>query len=815
MKLGYWLETLLQDVRYGFRSLTRAPLVALAVVLTLALGIGLNTAAFTLINGLVFRARVEKDPASFVQLIPQYSGKWEHEENWLTSVDDYRAYQAHARSVREFAAWGQFHATIDDDPSSNVSMLVTCNFFSLYGLARAKLGRLFRADECASPGGAPVVVISEEMWRRQFSADPHIIGRIIRLDRQSFTVVGVTPAGFPGLLKSGVWIPWTMQPAVYEKDFFRESSAPWLFVEGRLQPGYTRSAARAELGVIASQQDRLHPARKTKLFLTNGSIYEHPAQRGIMTWVVLFWMGLLTVVLLLTCTNVTTLLLSRAAARRQEIAVRLSLGAARIRLVRMLLTETLILAGLAGALSAYLAYRVPDILVALRQDWPHFPVQPDFTVFAYLGGITLLAACMAGLAPAAESLKVDLANSLKGHGSLLGASRWRLRDLLVAGQVATSLVLLAITGLVMRAQYDISVADPGFETRQVLLVPLGVNVPPYTADAAWSFYRTLEQRVRALPGVQSVCYAKKAPFWGDDEGPETTEEVRLPGQAKGTGRRASVDVVSTDFFETLRIPILRGRALERADANSQKPAAVTVVSENFARKLWPHEDPVGKGLEWADGERLEVVGVARDTKSQSYGSIDGPRFYVLDNPRSFGGPLMVRFSGDAHLVARAVRDSIRKLDPAETGVPRTLRSEIDDMSSRFRIVVDIFLLLGGITIFLAVVGIYGVVAFAVSRRTRELGIRMALGATKADIVRAVLGSGGRPVAAGLLGGSLIAIGGSVGLARVLQGGIAVRLWDPLIYSSVWLLLVGVAMGAMLGPALRAAGADPNRALRQD
>jgi hypothetical protein len=239
------------------------------------------------------------------------------------------------------------------------------------------------------------------------------------------------------------------------------------------------------------------------------------------------------------------------------------------------------------------------------------------------------------------------------------------------------------------------------------------------------------------------------------------------------------------------------------------------VSESFARKLWPHEDPVGKVLEWADGERLEVVGVARDTKSQSYGSIDGPRFYVLDNPRSFGGPLMVRFSGDAHLVARAVRDSIRKLDPAETGVPRTLRSEIDDMSSRFRIVVDIFLLLGGITIFLAVVGIYGVVAFAVSRRTRELGIRMALGATKADIVRAVLGSGGRPVAAGLLGGSLIAIGGSVGLARVLQGGIAVRLWDPLIYSSVWLLLVGVAMGAMLGPALRAAGADPNRALRQD
>ncbi len=184
MKLAYWLETLLQDVRYGIRSSTRAPLVALAVVLTLVLGIGLNTAAFTLINGTIFRARVEKDPASFVQLIPQYSGKWEREENWLTSVEDFRAYQAHARSVRDFAAWGQFHATIDEDPSPNVSMLVTCNFFSLYGLERAKLGRLFRAEECSSPGSAPVAVISEEMWRRQFSADPHVIGRIIRLDRK-------------------------------------------------------------------------------------------------------------------------------------------------------------------------------------------------------------------------------------------------------------------------------------------------------------------------------------------------------------------------------------------------------------------------------------------------------------------------------------------------------------------------------------------------------------------------------------------------------------------------------------------------------
>ena len=235
--MNAWLETGLQDVRYAIRSFWRTPLLALAVVLTLALGIGLNTATFTLVNGLVFRARVERDPASFVQLIPQYSGKWEHEENWLTSLDDFRSYQRQARSVRDLAAWGQFHAAMDDDPRPNVSMLVTCNFFSLYGLERAALGRLFRADECSSPGGAPVAIVSEPMWREQFSADRHIIGRVIRLNRQTFTVVGVTPAGFAGQLKSGVWIPWTMQPLINKEDFFRSGSTPWLFVEARLQPG--------------------------------------------------------------------------------------------------------------------------------------------------------------------------------------------------------------------------------------------------------------------------------------------------------------------------------------------------------------------------------------------------------------------------------------------------------------------------------------------------------------------------------------------------------------------------------------------------
>jgi predicted permease len=811
--------TFLQDVHYGVRSLRRSPLLAGAVVLTLALGIGLNTAVFTVINGSFFRARVEKDPVSFVQLVSEYSGKFEHPRGLIfsTSLEDYIAYQIHARSLGNLAGWSNVRATIGDDPNQIMPLLVTCNFFSLYGLEHAKLGRLFLADECSTAGTAPVVVISEEVWRRRFSADPQIVGTMITLNRHPFTVVGVTPARFPGVLKSGLWVPWTMQSFFHGEDFFRKGNVPWLVVEGRIQPGYSRSAAQAEVKIIARQQDRLHPGRKTNLLLTNGSFGQYPPARSTVVWIVLLWMGIVTVVLVMVCTNVTTLLLSRAVARRQEMAIRLSLGAGRTRLLRMLLTESFILAAAAGSISAYLAYRVPDIFAKMGPD-VYYPVNPDLVVLAYLGGITMLAACIAGLAPAAESLKLDLWTSLRGQGSLIGSGsrKWHLRDLLVTVQVAMSMMLLVVAGLVIRAQSGISSADPGFETRQVLLVPLDVKAPRYTQDAAWSFYRTLEQRVRELPGVQAVCYASSAPFSGDDEeGLDTREEVRLLGQARGTGWKASLNIVSMDFFETLRIAMVRGRAFQPADMTAKKAAPVTVVSEAFARTFWPNGDPIGKVIEWGQGDRLQVVGVARDTKSESYGEVDSPRFYLLQSPHSFAGPLMVRFHGDARSIERAFEKVILDMDRESIGVPRTLRSIIDDMSSKFWELVEVVLFLGSVAVLLAVVGIYGVVAFAVKRRTRELGIRMALGATKTDIVRFVLASGMRPVLGGLLAGTLLALGGTQVLARVLKGMLTLNIWDSIIYAAVGVLLATAALAAMFGPALRAAGSHPIRALHAE
>jgi predicted permease len=805
-------DTWLLDLRYGVRSLRRSPFISCAIVLMLSLGIGVNTAAFTLLNGLLFRARVEKDPQSFIELVPEYSNTTEPHGPSKTSVEDYRAYLARARSVTGLAAWERAEANLNDDPKQSDQLLVTCSFFSVYGLEHAKLGRLFLPEECSTPGAAPVAVISEEMWQLKFDKDPRILGQVITLNRHPFTVVGVVPARFPGRLQSGVWLPWTMQALFDREDLFRKSEMPWLTVQGRLNAGFSRSAAQAELGVIANQQDKLHPGRKTTLTVTNGSLIANPRLRSVVIWMVLFWWTCVTLVLLMACTNVATLLLSRAAGRRQEIAIRLSLGAGRGRLLRMLLAENVILATAAGVISAYLAKRVPDIIRLWWTDVGYFPLKPDLLVFAYLGAIVLLTAFVAGMAPAKQSLKVDLVRALKSESFLgSGSPRWGARSFLITAQIAMSLFLMTAAALIIRTDYNLFTADAGMETRQLLVIPLNAEAPRYTNDTVWSFYRTVEQRVRALPSVQSTCYTTSVPFMGVE-----STKVWLPGEAKGTGRRASIASVSPDFFQTVRIPIMLGRAFQAADVMDPRAASLAIVSETFARTFWPGANPLGKRIEADQNSQFEVVGIARDTKLEAFNSVEGPHFYLLQHPGAAGGDLMLRFHGDAGSILRGVDKAVRELDRDSIGVPRILRSMIVEEATEFLLLVEIFLLLGGLAILLAVVGIFGVTAFDVTRRTRELGIRVALGATKADIFRFILASGARPIVAGLSIGLLLTLAASVGVDRMFNhvfDGLGVR--DPIIYAAVSLLLVLTALAAMFGPALRAAKSDPMRALRHE
>jgi predicted permease len=797
----------------------RNPVLSCAIVMTLSLGIGVNAGVFTVINGLMLRARVDNDAESFVHLAPQVSGKGERIGlPGAVSLNDYRAYQAGARSLKDLAGWAIARVKVDDDPNETLALLVTEKFFSIYGLGHLKLGRVFLPDECSVTGAAPVAVLSEEIWRNRFNSDPAIIGSVISLNRRPFTVVGVTPARFSGRLRGrGIWIPYTQQAQFFAgRDFFRETDAQWLTLDGRLAPGQTRQAAQIELDRIAKRQDRLRPGRQTTMVLTNGSLIEEPALRAKVFWAPPLIMGALTLVLLIACLNVTVLLLSRAAARQREIAIRLALGAGRGRLLRMLITESLILAVAAGAVSAYLAYQIPGAFERTLTDAPNYPLKPDLRVFAYLAGVTLLAGGIAGLAPAIESLKVNLSASLNGLENLLGggAAKWRARDFLVGAQVALSMVALALAGLFVRAQYTALTADPGFDTRQTLVVRLETETSAIRPTISAPFYRAAQQRVRALPGVLAVCLANSPPGQSGELDADS-EEMRLPGQPREAGRAAGVNFVSGEFFDTFRIPIVAGRTFHESDVAAKDAAAVIIVSETFARTFWPGGDPLGKVIEDARGDGLLVAGVARDTKS-SFGAAVGPQFYRPLKPGSVNSPLMVRFVGDAPTVTDAIRKTVQDVDPRVTVSAQTLRFQLEEGASKFWVTVRLILSLGIVAALLAVIGIYGVVAAAVNRRAKEMGIRLALGATKLDIIRLVLWSGAKPILAGLVVGGVSAMACGRVMARVLQvTPFALEAGHPQVYIAVAVLLLVSATFAMLGPSFRAANADPIRALRQD
>jgi predicted permease len=800
---------ILQDVRYAARSMRRAPLLAIATVLTLALGIGLNVGIFTVLEGLLFRARVDKDPKTFVHLSPEYKETTDAKtQPWAISTRDFRAYSANPRTLSELAAWSNVGLTVGtSDGDSVLALLVTCNFFSVYGLEHPKMGRLFAPSECSTPGSAPVAVLGEEIWRDRLGSDPQIIGKIVRFNRVPFTVTGIAPAGFSGRLRGpGVWIPYTMEPMFFQgRDLFREP-ARWLTVEGRLRPGYSKLDAQAELAVIAAQQDRLQPGRQTIMQLTNGSFAEEPSLRGELYWMGPLIMGAMTLMLLIACTNVTVLHLSRAVTRQREMGIRLSMGAGRGRLMQMLLTESLFLSVLAGGISAFFAYEAPAIFAKTLGSarTPVYQLSPDFSTLAYLGSIVLAAACMAGLSPAAESLRVDLATSMKsgGSGSGSGRAKRRQRSALVAAQVAMSFVLLSGAGLFIRAQRAIFDGDPGFETRHVILLPLQTGT---------ATINELVHRVRAIPGVEAVAFG--SPF-SQSEIASDLDEIRLPGEAKGSGRRASVTAVSADYFDVLRIPLADGRTFSRAEEGGA--TRVVVVSQSLARVFWPGKEPVGQRLVLADGLPAEVVGVARDVQSERIGVVDGPHLYQVRDPRSTGDTLLIRFAGDARPIELAVRSAARELDPEMIVAPKTLRAIIDELADRFGALVRLVSALAGSAVLLATVGIYGVIAFTVSQRTKELGIRMALGATRSLIVKMVLVSGGRPVVMGLGGGLIVAVFAARVTARVLQHTpIALNPGDPVAYLAMGGLLALVAALAMFRPALRAAGADPVRALREE
>jgi predicted permease len=799
------MDGVVRDLRFAFRLIGRTPAVSVATILTLALGVGLNAGVFTVVNGMLFRPRVTADPGSFVHLQPVYSGPGAPRyESPQLSTADYRALRDSATTVRPLAAWAVVHTRIGADAGDALSLLVSCNFFDVYGLDHVARGRTFRPEECEPPA-APVAVISDRLWRRHFAADPDVLGKPLLLNRIPFVIVGVTPPDFPGQVRGeGIWIPYTNQAALRQGvSIYDDPGVAWLWAEGRLRPGTSREAAQAELNVLMRRQDALHTGRTTAIALTNGAMIHEPQIAPVAVFVVPLVLGSVGLVLLIACGNVALLLLARALARRREITVRLALGCSRARLLRMLLTESILLAALGVPVSAWIAWQAPLAMRALIPMMPFYPMRPDAAVFSYLAAATIAAGLAAGATPAMESLRQRLTVALGAHDALFGSAS-RVRNLLIAGQVGMSVVLLAGTALLLRVEQSLLAPDPEIDAAHLLVANYD---PPASASAA--LLPGIEARLAAIAGVRSVAYARAA---SDEAGGEGTV-LTLRG-ASAVGRRIAMNVVSASYFDTLNRRIVQGRALAAADAHA--PVVRLVVSETLASQWWPHGGAVGALLDDADRRVYEVVGVVRGDVALAGGSFDPMQAYTLAGGAPPGGQLLLRFDGDVKSLQTSVRDVLRDLGPSSSAMPTTLAAARSAMASRFLPLVDMVGALGGTAIVLAMVGIYGVVSFAVSRRTREIGIRIALGATGGDVTRLILSTGLRPIAFGLAGGFVLVVPGAIALSRVFERTpVPLRAGDPLPYLVVATVLSLAALATMLVPARRAAAVAPSVSLRSE
>jgi predicted permease len=796
-----------EDIRYGWRLIRRSPLLSAIVVFTLTVGIGINASVFTVINGVALRPHVYRDPDRFVRVIP-----YEIAQNAArpVSFEEYTTYRDSSRSLRQLAAWTMFPALLgeeDDDGSEPLALAASCNFFIVDGVDRPILGRLFVPEDCQSTSQVPVAVISESIWHKRFASDQRVIGRRIQLNNHSVAVIGVVPDRTSGWTRpASFWVPYTAAPVLSgRRNLFDAPESLWLLLAGRLAPGYSRSQVEAELNTLSRQQDGLHGNRRTGILATNGSwaaeIELTASGRNLM--LIAFFLGAFNLVLFISCANVATLLLSRSASRNREIAVRLSLGAPRVRLVRMLVIESLILAAAAGVASLGLVLKFPQPLFRLiATRIPDFPMPVDWHTFLYLAVVVLLSGILAGLAPALQSLEVDLTSSLKGSGALVSgaAGNARLRGVLVSAQVAMSMVLLVFAGLFGQSEDRALRGNPGYSPSEVVVAPLWFG-ERRTALSSQAVIRAIGERVRAIPGVRSIAYSDDLPLLR----PETVE-IRPPYR-QDASQAVDLYTASPDFFRTLGIPIGQGREFRDSD-----PDAV-VISQSLARLFWRGRNPLGQMLVLPDAA-LPIVGIARDIEPLRVGGSDNPAVYRLSRSKAEFTVLSAGFYTGAKDGVLAVRRAVREVDPDLVVRPRVLQSWIDEITETLWNVVALIVILGVVGAALTTTGIYGAVSFAVMQKKRELGIRVALGATRLRVFREVLYAGGKPVLHGLVVGLWLSVATAAALRDSVQGSpIRLDASNPLLYLGVVLLLILAALAAVIAPAHRAAQADPIEALR--
>ena len=821
------MENLLKDLRYAVRSLVKRRGFTLVAVLTLALGIGINTTVFSLANSVFLRQLPVASPQNLVWVFSNQEHPSSHPEyleyrNQTDLFDGVLAYD-----------WMSLNLGNGGEAERVQGTLVTGNYFDVLGV-KAQLGRTFLPEEDATPGTGAVAVISHSLWQRRFNSDPDAIGKLVVLNNHSFTVVGVAPNGFVGTEEAfprELWIPLMMQGEVRRAPAgqrnapnpFTNRNARTLNVLARLKSGVTIRQAQAGMNVVASRLSQNYPDSNNNFQI---SLYSagngRPFFRTVLKPVTGILLAVVGLVLLIACANVANLLLARAVRRRKEVAIRLTLGATRIRLIRQLLTESILLACLGGLAGLLLNLWLIDLLTALKPAVP-LPVNVEFHTdwrvlsFAFL--LSIVAGIVFGLVPALQASKHELVPALKDQSGQIGdgGNVFTLRKGLVVGQVALSILVLIGAGLFLRSLNHARSIDPGFDAEHVLTLSFNTSAQGYDATKAAQFYQQLGARLQAVRGVKDVSIAQSAPlsyFYA----PALAAPVFVEGHEPPQGVNPPLvgnNFIGPNYFQTLGVQLSKGR--DFTDQDREGAPEVAIVNETLVHNLFPNDNPIGRKLRvirMGQPVSCEVVGVVKDSKYLSLGEAATPYIFLpyLQNPQ----PAMsvhVRTSGDPKQSAATIRREVQALDanlPAFNVMSLAENIEISLFPARLgAVLLGVF---GSLALLIASIGIYGVMSYGVSERTKEMGIRMALGARGSDVLRLVISQG--------MWLAIIGVGIGAGLALVATRVVKSYLYDvsptdPLTFAGIAFLLIGVALLACYIPARRATKVDPVVALRYE
>jgi putative ABC transport system permease protein len=800
-----WLEHLWQDIRYGLRQLRRNPGFTVVAALTLALGIGANTAIFSVINVVLLTPLPFPHPDRLVQI-------WEKNphiglDQGVVSPYNFLDWQNQSHDYEAMAAYQHDHFSLTGGPLpvGLSGRRVSANFFRVLDV-RPMLGRDFLANE-DRPGAGHVAIISHSTWQNHLNGDPGIVGKAITLDGESYTVIGVMRADFQSSdLGSDVWIT----PGVELKGHSRSSH--YVFAVGRLKPGVTLSEARSEMDTIADRLAQQYPDSNSRSGILLVPLQDEIVGNTRLALLILW--GAVGLVLLIACANVANLLLSRGVSRRREFAVRAAVGAGRMRLITQLVTESTLLASAGGALGIAVARWAIGTIVRSAAIPRAHGIALDARALAFTAALSLLTGIVFGLVPALASSSLDLNCALKETGGMMEASafRWRLRNSLVVAQIALSVVLLAGAGLLIKSLWLLGRVSPGFNPQGVLGVRLSLPESKYPKgiERAAVFKRVID-RLEAVLGVASVGGVNDLPFSGSETSSSFDIEG-MPPRSADENRQADRRNITPDYFKAMGILLLKGR--EFTDQDNADSPNVAIINQDLARMYWPAGDPLGRKIKLYDKD-WEIVGVVGDVKLLDLAAKDKPELYIPD--AQSGSPdwmfFAIRSRVGAESLIASVRKAVRDVVPDEPLYDvRTMEERVEASTARRRLNALLLGVFAALALLLSAVGTYGVISYSVAQRTRELGIRMALGAERADVLRMVARDGLTLACAGVIVGVVAALGLTQFLASLL---FSVRPADPLTFVFVSVLLVAVALVSSYIPARRATKVDPLVALRYE